>query len=74
MVANQRNWKLPVNSEININDSDVNLIADAIKHYTGDDIVEIIKLDTGRYRFVASGFYNVHGDPPHVSEDINHLT
>ena len=62
LVANPRNWKLPVNAEVPVDESVVPAIVSAIKQYTGDAEVAVTKTERG-FRFTSDGFYNIHGDP-----------
>ena len=71
-VANKRNWKLPINAEIEIQPSQVQAVVDAIKWKTESRDIEIYpNLDeptvnakgfsTVKVRFTAEGWYNAHG-------------
>jgi hypothetical protein len=59
LVANNVNWKMPVQGWIDPTD-DKTLITDAVIHFTGS-IPEFHSLPSGRVRVVAAGYYETIG-------------
>jgi hypothetical protein len=68
-VANNRNWKLPVNAEIEMNSNDISKVVAAIQWKTGSRDVQFFinpasmknSNDLVKVRFIAEGWYNAEG-------------
>jgi len=62
MVKNQRNDKNPINTEIELDESEFQNMIDAIAFFTGSRDTKITIIDNNKVHITAEGYFNAIGD------------
>lgn len=70
-VENKRNWKLPINAEIELSDDKFPDMIKAIQFFTGSRDVKITPIDETLVTITAEGYYNANGRRIHIITQLD---